>query len=147
MGIKIKKVLRLEVAGSGVGLYASGLDIVKELQDSMKHPAPEADELLWWTLGNYYVDFDGENVAAVYDAAEINLHKWWFCFDSISVVRSWIYRNEWLIELHNNGIVLSEYICFDSDVITGHTQSILKSYEKKFSYSILEYFNIQPQSR
>lgn len=144
MGNKIKKVLRLEVKDTGVGLYASGIEVVEELQDSIKHPAPQDDELLWWTLGNYYVEFDGENVGEVYDAAEKNLHEWYFCFDSIAVVRSWIYRNDWLMTLHNNGIVLSEYICFDSDVITGHTQSILRRYEKKFSYSIPSYFGLRP---
>lgn len=146
MGNKIKKVLRLEVGSgdkAGVGLYASGIEIVQELQDSMRHPAPQDDELLWWSLGNYYVEFDGENASDVYEAAEKNLHEWWFCFDSISVVRSWIYRNDWLLTLHANGIVLSEYICFERDVITGHTQSILRAYEKKFSYNIPEYFNIR----
>jgi hypothetical protein len=71
-----------------------------------------------------------------------NMSDYYFGFSSIDQLRSWIYKDDWLVGLHDIGMLLAVYICEDEDVLVGNTQAIFKGNVSKTQHSILEYFSI-----
>jgi hypothetical protein len=142
--MRIQKILRLELA-DGTGLYSSGIPMLVSLQDAMRHPPPQDDDLLWFKLGCRYVTYnEGQILDAIYEASEANISKWWFAYADKRMCQSWLYKTEWLHELHDSGIVISEYYCNFDNIIFGNTQVIFDQYLNRFSYKIPDYFNLPP---
>lgn len=143
----IKKIVRLETKVEHIGLYSSDIAVLDELQDSIRHPCPSDDSLLWFKLGSRYTTYHGEeDTQAVSDAAEANIEKWFFGYTSKQQCLQWVYKDEWLLSLHAAGIVVSEYFCNDSFVVEGRTQCIFSEYINRFSYDIPDYFRLAPAS-
>ena len=129
----MKTVYRIE-RHDGTGMYrcannstVSALDIMG--YDDMQHPMPDDDSLL-------------AKRRVIEGVSDIQLRLYRFGFDSVRQVRNWVYKDAWLIALHDSGFVISEYLCNDYDVIVGHTQAIFKNEIEKESFSILEYFKV-----
>lgn len=139
----IKKIVRFEQRGTHLGMYSSDIAIVEELTDQIRHPCPRTDSLLWFRLGCKYVQHHGnEDLPAVYAAAEENLEKWFFGYNSKETALRWIFMDEWLLAFHQSGIVVSEYFCDEDDCVDGRTQSMFRSYLHRFSYDIPTYFRL-----
>ncbi len=89
-----------------------------------RHPHPENDSLLG------VITFSPD---------------YYFGFLSIEQLRSWFYKDEFLVKLHEKGILISEYNCECCDVLEGHTQAMFirgKSLDR-MQYNILEYFELE----
>lgn len=94
--------------------------------DAPNHKAPHRDKKL--------------SKAARYAGA--NLSDYFYAFRGASQLLRWVREDSWLIGLHENGIVLSEYVCAKDSVLHGSHQSVFKSSESRKSFSILSYFRI-----
>jgi hypothetical protein len=125
-------IMRLETADQQ-GLYKS--KSAAFMLDFSRHIIPQHDSLLWESLMDE-VDSD--------DPDELNmaLGEYRFGFINHQQIQRWIYRKEWFQMLHEMGIVLSEYTCYDYDVIVGHSQAIFKTPVSRIQHNLLDYFNI-----
>jgi hypothetical protein len=127
----MKTIYRIELE-NGDGMYRSrcGLNAFDVMPiGNIKHPMPHDDSLLEKQREIKGVDSD-------------KLTSYRFGFSSKGQLRSWIYNDRWLVDLHKIGYVISEYVCSDYDVLVGHTQAIFKNEIEKESFSILDYFRV-----
>ena len=128
----MKTVYRIELP-DGTGMYRCGTNSVGagDIFDfnEVQHSIPDDDSLL-------------AKRRVIEGVSDIQLRLYRFGFDSVRQVRNWVYKDAWLIALHDSGFVISEYLCNDYDVIVGHTQAIFKNEIEKESFSILEYFKV-----
>lgn len=116
------------MCGSG-GIYnAAGSDAYSPT----RHPGPHEDDKLHEATrdrmnGRMYFDYQ----------------PYHFGFASIDQLRNWVYKDEWLVSLHNDGHVLA--VIESEDVIAGYTQAVFIRPEEYQKVSILEYFNLTRQ--
>lgn len=131
----MKTIYRIEaITGEGMYRCRSALVSFKDACDIMpideaKHPTPRNDSLLIMNMEASGLDTNSEDV-----------YEYRFGFSSLEQLRNWIYRDSWLIGLHDIGLVITEYCCEDKDVLVGHTQAIFKGSLYRKSYSIKKYF-------
>lgn len=120
----IGKIIRIEDA-KGRGMYRSYSSAILGLQSHRNgvqlHPAPDEDSLLvanakasGFCLGDWRSKGDRD--------------KFHYGFKNIEALRRWVYEDEVLRRLHEDGMVLGTYEGF---VIHGHTQSIILSETRK----------------
>ena len=132
----IKTIYRIESA-KGIGLYnffKADYFVHSVLVDRHRHPSPSDDSLL---------------VANVRKASNCNYFdieafmRFGFC--SVEQLRSWIYKDEWLVKLHEYGLKISEYKLYSEHVHEGNTQAIFDSRQvlHKQQWSIIEYFRLE----
>lgn len=126
-------VYRIETFG-GIGMYFCNEDEEQTAQGIIshwpaRHPLPREDSKLCAAMREKAID-------------ESLMQKYIFGFISVDQLRSWIYEDNWLKELHSLGLVISEYTCSVDDILVGHTQVIFKNHLTRTSYSIIEYFNL-----
>lgn len=88
-----------------------------------RHPVPGCDSLLM------------ASGFPLYGSQHLN-----YGFISIEQLRSWIYRDEWLLGLHELGYVLA--VIESDEVYVGNTQAVFLRPEVYTKHSILEYFNL-----
>ncbi len=104
------RVLRIQDARTGAGLYQkcvyeAGLD----LNEPRYHPAPRCDSGLGPEAMNFL--YGNQELARFGFADEVQL-------------RRWLYRDTWLMTLHNVGAELVEYEVTGQNTYVGHTQVI-----------------------
>ena len=134
----IKTIFRIESA-KGIGLYAysKALHFAHgTLVDRHRHPTPSDDSLLV------------ANVRKASSFKFFHIEEYMrFGFCSVEQLRSWIYKDEWLVKLHEYGLKIAEYKLYNENVHEGNTQAIFDSREvlHKQQFSILEYFNLSAQ--
>lgn len=131
----IKTIYRIESA-KGVGLYsyAKAAEFAhRTLIDCKRHPTPSDDSLLVANVQEY--------TCKSYFYIDEHMH---FGFCSVEQLRSWIYKDEWLVKLHKYGLKIAEYRLYSENVCEGNTQAIFDGGEvlHKKQYSILEYFGL-----
>lgn len=123
-------VYRIETK-DGTGMYGSGG--CREAgfgYDNSRHPSPEDDALL-----SKLLEEKSGNAAWCFSFSPYH-----FGFATIEQLRNWIYRDEWLLELHNSGHVLA--IIESEEVFAGYTQAIFIRPETYQTLDIKEYFNL-----
>lgn len=128
-------VYRIEHAETKAGMYRlAGVDLYQIMTsygwdgDQDRHPSPESDSVLMqsgipgntWGLG------------------EISHLR--FGFASVDQLRSWLYKDEWLLGLHNHGYVLA--IIETEEAYIGSTQAVFLRPEVYETVSIKEYFKL-----
>ena len=103
-------IFRLE-SDAGEGVYSSGAtDLLGDgfAKASARHPMPWDDELLCRRV-------DAEGLSLVRG----NLL---YGFDSMKQLRTWFYKDEWIVTLYENGVVCSVY---DAEIaVSGYTQAV-----------------------
>jgi hypothetical protein len=126
-------VYRIETK-DGQGMYGSGgfrRAAGEAAYDGSRHPGPGEDgkmrKVTEKRRDTYYFDYS----------------PFHFGFISVEQLRNWIYKDEWLLSLHESGHVLA--IVRSEDVIEGFTQAIFVRPEKYQKVSIKEYFNLKDQ--
>ena len=106
-----------------VGMYSSYASenmpaTIYEKECETKHPAPRNDSLLVKT----YMEFLEASGAST-DAAYIEIGgSGYYGFSSLDQMRRWVYQDEWLEQLDEEGFVISKFEL--EDVIVGNTQAI-----------------------
>lgn len=100
-------VFRIEDANDD-GMYGGGMwdKAVGARADTKRHPCPQDDSRLWW---NYL------------KRPEV-VRDFHFGFSSISQLRAWLYKDEWLERMHELGGVLKVYDVDDEHVVLGNAQ-------------------------
>lgn len=94
--------------------------------DDMKHPLPYEDSLL----------------APLYNKLDSSARSnYIYGFSSIQQLRSWIYADGWLLDMHDAGFKLSIYNVTD-EVLMGHTQVMFLRSEAVERHDLMEYFNL-----
>lgn len=143
--MQIHRILRMETADR-IGMYSAGIPVVEQLNEKIRHCLPSEDDLLWFRLGCRYAIYkDESDLDAVHTAAEENISKWWFAYRDKAQCEHWVYRAAWMYELHESGIVVSEYFCKSENLVFGTTQVLFNSYELRFQYDLPTYFNLPPK--
>ncbi len=125
MGNKIT-ILRFEHPDS-LGMYG--------VQDGKEMSA--AYEVFGVDAPNHRAPADDKKLCKAAAKAEANLSDYFYAFSSIAQARRWCYRNDWLVGLHERGVVLSEYVCEISETLVGNFQVCFKSSDSRESFSIL----------
>lgn len=129
--MSLRKIIRIETKHSAEGMYyGSDTQCTYDMNDEMRHPQPEYDEKLCKQTNDRDLPYPTSG-------------EWYFGFGSKKQARFWIYKTEWLRELHRAGLVVSEYMCLRENVCVGDTQAIFLASESKVSHSILDYFKIK----
>lgn len=97
--------------------------------DEGKHPPPYRDSLIntQWSLMTL-----------------LEQKEYIFGFSSLGQLRNWIYNNDWLMNLHAKGFVISVFEIDEEDVIKGYTQALfIRSKSISCcSYDIKEFFGL-----
>lgn len=136
-------VYRIEHKGDGVGCYQRGAENKEQgmmtvagttMADRDRHPAMYQDSKLWASLkekgiGRFEIDFGA-------------IEAYHFGFNTIEQLRSWMYRDEWLIGLAEQNYILAICHVPVDEVISGNSQCMFirpREYEK---HNIREYFKI-----
>lgn len=108
----------------GKGLYGVLCDLDEPTYgDDRRHPLPEDDSLLVLVLGD-------RKVRGV-------MH---FGFGSVDQLRNWLYKDSWLLGLHDAGYVLA--IVEADEAFVGSTQAVFVRPESYPTVSIKDYFNL-----
>ena len=104
--------------------------------DSQRHPTPSKDSSLVYDFATHF-NPDGYTDFYVPD-------HYRFGFSSMSQLRSWIYDDDWMIDLHDNGYHLSIYELERSAVAIGYSQAMCNKDKAILlrTQSILKAFNI-----
>lgn len=102
------KVFRIEDE-RGAGMYRSGKSVIFSdiCWPDRSHPSPWEDIPFGYSM-------------RAYDRPDIVHHR--FGFASLEQLRRWIYKDEWLVELHHAGYRLSIYEVDPYNVIIGESQ-------------------------
>lgn len=125
-------IYRIETP-EGAGMYCSRVsNITNEMQDMFKHPMPDEDDLLVFALKD-----KSENGSYILWS---KLEHYYFGFSSVEQLRRWIYQDEWLRILHDDGLVIT--VIESNDVLLGHTQAMFSGRVSEQQHSILEFFNL-----
>lgn len=128
--MRLKKIIRFETKEEGIGMYYCDRgSCTDEMQDGMRHPMPYDDDKLCISTRKRGLPYPTSG-------------HWKFGFGSKKQAKAWIYKKRWLRDLHNAGLVVSEYFCHPDECVKGSTQAIFLSSVRHQSFSILEYFNI-----
>lgn len=135
----MKTVYRIE-NDFGYGMYYAGANAAEEMfewgrDSAMRHPPPKKDSAFGKSLRAKYGTFCFEK--------EISKYKFGFC--SKEQLLSWIYKEEWLVSLHNEGFTLSIISCEDGDVIEGSTQCAFNNPVSSVRYSLKSYFKLDEE--
>lgn len=95
--------------------------------DMERHPQPQEDSFLRGRL-----NFD-------------DCRLFYFGFHSLVQLRSWFYKDEWLVHMADCGVVIAEYDMFYWDVVEGHSQTmfIRCNLIGKNQHNILKYFGLE----
>lgn len=133
----MKTIYRIEDK-EGYGMYRSGRNLEYFFtSDRERHPQPHNDSLLCQEFSIY------SNLYFNSDGVPTEESEYYFGFGSIQQLRNWIYKDDWLVELHNIGFMISEYTCEDNNAHVGYTQAVFINEVEYKQYSILEYFNLK----
>lgn len=127
-------VYRIEHKELGCGIYRSGgyPSDARYIYVAERHPVPYDDSLL---VQNGPKD----------DWGYLNIRpEHFFGFSSKEQLRSWLYEDVFLINLHDKGFVLKLFVVPSEHFFLGHTQVIFVRKEAISSteYSLLVYFNL-----
>lgn len=134
----MKTVYRIE-DDFGTGMYIAGASAGSEMQEcctdnsSMRHPLPKDDSAFVKSFTEKYGTFCFDK--------EISKYKFGFC--SKEQLLSWIYKEEWLVSLHNDGFTLSVYSCADDNIIEGSTQCAFNNSVGSVRHSLKSYFKLR----
>lgn len=127
-------VYRIERDKSKEGMYTciTGKDwySITNGAQTDRHPTPWEDSLLRANI-----------IAAGYSMTDIacEMH---YGFISIEQLRTWIYKDEWLKGLSDNGFILAEYR--SEEVFVGNTQAIFyRGPRRHRKHNIKKYFNLE----
>jgi hypothetical protein len=90
---------------TSVGMYRSVM--AGALDDTARHPTPSKDSGLIYNGYDHY--------------ARTDRRDFYYGFSSIEQLRRWVYPDQWLRSLHEEGYVLST---FQSLGYTGYTQAV-----------------------
>lgn len=134
--MKLKRVIRFEDS-TGKGMYFATDYAHEVLTEHVKHPSPDNDDLLWEGLEVHRYANDERCSTEGY------MTNFYFGFEDKKQCRRWVFRDEWLIGLHERDILISEYFCNPDDVVVGHTQAVFCSHDYKKTHSILDFFKIK----
>ena len=125
-------IYRIETP-EGEGMYHSGAsEVTSNLHHPYRHPEPDEDDLLAPVL----ISKSGGSEHIAWYA----LRNYYFGFSSVEQLRRWIYQDEWLRGLHNDGLVIT--VIESDDVLLGHTQAMFDGRVSEQQHSILEFFNL-----
>lgn len=124
------KVFRLE-SKDGIGLYQCKCMFSDSTSDAARHPAPWQDSLLVQNIEKY-------------NEYNKRMSEFFYGFVSTEQLLCWVYKNEWLIDMSKNGIVLSIYEVPDEYVLVGNTQAMFfrEKATGKESHNICEFFGL-----
>ena len=132
-------VYRIEHKESGLGNYRSGESPFEAGYSEAveRHPLPYDDSLL--------VQNGPKGVWGNLDIRQ----EHFFGFSSKEQLRSWLYEDVFLINLHDKGFVLKLFIVPSEHFFLGHTQVIFVRQEAISSteHSLLKYFNLSRKVR
>lgn len=133
----MKTVYRIE-NDFGYGMYYAGATASEEMfewgrDSAMRHPPPKKDSAFGKSLRAKY------GTLSSFDEI-ICKYKFGFC--SKEQLLSWIYKEEWLVSLHNDGFTLSVFFCEDGDVIEGSTQCAFINPVSSVRHSLKCYFKL-----
>lgn len=124
-------VYRIEDSLTKCGMYGSGGCREADFgYEHNHHPAPEEDTLLASRL----------EAATGESAWSFSYGAYHFGFASLDQLRNWIYRDKWLLALHESGHVLA--IIESEEVFAGYTQVVFKRPETYQTVSIKEFFEL-----
>ncbi len=129
-------VYRIECATTGDGMHRTARTSIESCDsfcaEPRAHPLPTDDT----KLHDQLVERELANTWCLYDDA----HVYSFGFADLGQLRNWLYKDEWLLWLHNNGFILA--ICESEDVMCGNTQAMFIKANEYQKVSIKEFFNL-----
>jgi hypothetical protein len=70
------------------------------------------------------------------------LTDYFFAFANVSDLLAWVPYRDWMVELHDFGLMLAVYECDQLDVIHTYRQSVFCGFYGKLQYSLIDYFNL-----
>jgi hypothetical protein len=129
-------VYRVERKDNRRGIYSGmgGLYEISSYSTDSRHPEPERDSLLI------------ASITAAGHRAYTKIETLHYGFVSIDQLRSWLYDDEWLKELSENGFILAEYK--SEEVYVGNTQLIfLRGERRHHVHNIMKYFQLTKEEK
>ena len=133
----MQTVFRIQHKDTGKGMYRhTGRCLASICSSSYdveydRHPTPWEDSKLTDSILEKY-----DSVGSVI----YNESPYLYGFISVDQLRSWLYRDEWLLGLHNEGYIL--IVVETDDVYTGNSQAVFTAPNGYVTHSIKEYFNL-----
>ena len=145
----IVKIYRLEYEGEdGAGMYGYGPengpcsefsaammtfgDVFEEGYEGDAahivdvHPCPCEDPLL-----RHLFDIEGTD------------QEYFYGFQGVVQLLQWVCSDQWLVGLHNLGIVLSIYNCPRESIVHGQKQSLFREHLSKTQHNLIDFFHLQ----
>lgn len=129
-----KKVRVYRIANKhDTGMYNTATQISSDV-DLVKHPTPYKDSLMQKDFLRVINDGDVFYIP----------HQYRCGFKNIDQLRAWVYKDEWLQDLHAREFFLKIYEVAHNKVIFGYTQVMFEfeSAELIADCHILEFFNL-----